>query len=400
MKTTMLIYNIRIALPDGKLMNGEILIKEGKINQISDFPINDFDGERIDGRGSIALPGFIDIHIHGADGADFMDGSESAFAKIAQALPREGTTSFLATTMTQATGKIQQAIDAGFRYLSKTQCGKGAEFLGYHLEGPFIAPEKAGAQPRDFIQKPSVESIEQWFGKKLEHLKIVTLAPERDSQNLVIKHLADKGIIMSAGHTIATQQEIQTAIEHGLTHLTHFGNAMRGLHQREIGVIGAGLLHDQLYCELIADGIHVSDDMMKLMMKVIGPDRLLLITDSMRAKGLADGIYTLADQQVKVSGDKATLEDDSLAGSLLKMNEGIKRLRLLSDLSLHEVMKMSSVNAAKRLGIFDRKGSIEEGKDADIVILNEAFDVRYTICRGRLSYAYDVNKVDSLDSGW
>lgn len=385
---TMLIHNIRIALPDDRAVNGEILIKEGKIDCVSVLPINETVDERFDGQGSLALPGFIDIHIHGAEGSDFMDGSEDAIAKIAKVLPKEGTTAFLATTLTQSPKKIQQAIDAGLRFLDLQQAETEAEMLGYHLEGPFIHPDKAGAQPREFIQKPSVEAIEQWFGKELEHLKIVTLAPEKDAEYALTRYLSGKGVIVSAGHTQATYKEIKTAAEQGLTHLTHYGNAMKGLHHRDIGVVGAGLLDEQLYCEMIADGIHLSDDMMKLMMKVIGPDRLLLITDSMRAKGLQDGTYTLAGQQIKVSGAKATLGDNSLAGSVLKMNEGVRRLQQLTNLTLLEVMKLSSVNAAKRLGIYDRKGSIESGKDADIVLVNESFDVLFTICRGRLSYAH------------
>jgi len=389
--TKLLIKNIRIAMPSGQLMDGEILIQNGKIASISSKSNGGYTGESLDGQGRTALPGFIDIHIHGADGADFMDGNKAAFVKVAGFLPTEGTTSFLATTLTQSHDQIQQAIHCGSQFMISKEHGIGAEMLGFHLEGPFIHPNQAGAQPLAYIQDPSFSLLKQWFGEELEHLKIVTLAPERDHDFTVIKKLTRHGIIVSAGHTIANYEEIVKAIEHGLTHLTHFGNAMSGLHHREIGVVGAGLLNEQLVCEVIADGIHLSEDMLKLVIKVIGSDRLILITDSMRAKGLPDGTYSLADQQVKVVNNKATLSNGTLAGSVLKMNDGIKKMKTIRNNSLLDIMKMSSVNAAKQLGVYDRKGSLEIGKDADIVLVNDHFDVDFTFCMGRLVYTREDN---------
>ncbi|MCZ8537370.1 N-acetylglucosamine-6-phosphate deacetylase [Paenisporosarcina quisquiliarum] len=389
--TAMLIHNIRIALPNGQLMTGEVLMDNGKIIQISDQPIDAWSGARFDGQGNMALPGFIDLHIHGAMGADFMDGDEQAFATIARYLPQEGTTSFLATTLTQSVKNIQRAVDSGKRFMSEeiAKSANGAEMLGFHLEGPFIHPDQAGAQPLEFIREPSMHLVQGWFGNELDHLKVVTLAPETDDGFTVIQYLTEHGVISSAGHTTATYAQIEQATQYGLRHLTHFCNAMTGLHHREIGVVGAGLLNNQLVCEVIADGIHISDDMLKLMLKVIGPERLVLITDSMRAKGLTDGTYTLADQQVEVVGAKATLANGTLAGSVLKMNDGVKKIQELADVSLHDIMKMTSSNAAQRLGVYERKGSIEVGKDADIVLLNDKFDVHSTFCMGRMSYARD-----------
>jgi len=386
-----LIKNIRIGMPTGELMDGEMLIQDGKIECISSESISGFTGEILDGQGRIGLPGFIDLHIHGANGADFMDGNEADFAKIAGYLPQEGTTSFLATTLTQSQDQIQQAIDSGTQFMKDRGKTHGAEMLGFHLEGPFIHPSQAGAQPLAYIQEPSFPLIKQWFGEELEHLRIVTLAPERDPGFKVIQDLTRSGIVVSAGHTIANYNEISEAVEHGLTHLTHYGNAMRGLHHREIGVVGAGLLNEQLLCEVIADGIHLSEDMLNLMVKVIGSDRLILITDSMRAKGLPNGTYTLAGQQVEVVKNKATLSNGTLAGSVLKMNDGIKKMKAITSLSLLDIMKMSSINAAKRLGVYDRKGSLEIGKDADIVLVNDHFDVDFTFCMGRLVYTRDDN---------
>lgn len=387
--TTTLIHNVRIALPDGQLIAGEILVADGKIDTISERPIDGHADIRLDGQGCIALPGFIDIHIHGAMGADFMDGEKSAIEKIAHYLPQEGTTSFLATTLTQSPQKIQQAVDCGVQFMVSKAASSGAEMLGFHLEGPFIHPDQAGAQPFDFIREPSIDYLQEWFGKDLEHLKVVTLAPEQDQDFKVIQYLTAQGVLVSAGHTTASYAVIEQAVHHGLSHLTHFCNAMSGLHHREIGVVGAGLLNEQLFSEVIADGIHVSDDMLRLMLKVMGSERVILITDSMRAKGLSDGTYTLGEQLVHVVGPKATLANGTLAGSVLKMNDGAKRLHGLLPDSIVDVLNMTSANAAKRLGVYDRKGSIEVGKDADIVLVDDQFDVHYTFCRGRLGYNHD-----------
>jgi N-acetylglucosamine-6-phosphate deacetylase len=372
-------------MPDGSTMEGEIFVENGKIGTVSDESKEGFSGKRMDGLGCIVLPGFIDIHIHGANGDDFMDGTEESFEKIAKALPKEGTTSFLATTLTQSDDDIVKAIEAGGTFMARNETG--AEMLGFHLEGPFIHSEQAGAQPVEFIRKPSFVLLERWFGEKIGHLKVVTLAPECDEGLQVTRRLADQGIIVSAGHTKATFADITLALEHGISHLTHFGNAMSGLHHREIGTVGAGFLLEQLHCEVIADGIHLSEDMLRLIYKTIGPERMILITDSMRAKGLPEGSYTLAGQRVDVVDAKATLKNGTLAGSVLKMDEAVRMMRKVGNCTLLDLMRMSSSNAAKRLGVFDRKGSIEVGKDADLVLINTDFQVQATICRGKVSFS-------------
>ncbi|XKE95341.1 N-acetylglucosamine-6-phosphate deacetylase [Metaplanococcus flavidus] len=385
--TRMLIKNIQLVQPEGELTEGTILIENGKIAAASTGTMTDWEGDCFDGGGSIALPGFIDIHIHGAGGADFMDDDRSANGKIAGALPAEGTTSFLATTLTQSPDRIANAVRLGRHFMESAE--QGSEMLGFHLEGPFIHPDQAGAQPFAYICEPSMEKLYGWFGDALENLKIITMAPEQDADFQVIRELAERGVIVSAGHTTADYETVSHAQSAGLSHLTHYGNAMRGLHHREIGVVGAGMLNGELFCEIIADGIHLSRDMLKLIVKVIGPDRLLLITDSMRAKGLPDGSYTLGDQDVTVSGKEAVLSDGRLAGSVLKMNEGLRQLREAAGISWTDAIKLTSENAARRLGVYNRKGSLDPGKDADIVLVTDDFSVRYTFCRGRMSFAHD-----------
>ncbi|WP_422122277.1 N-acetylglucosamine-6-phosphate deacetylase [Planococcus sp. X10-3] len=386
--TQTLIENIRLVGKDGGLADGSIVIENDRISAVLTEPITDFVGNRFNGGGAVAMPGFIDIHIHGANGADFMDDDIRATGTIAKALPAEGTTSFLATTLTHSPERIAGAIRNGQNFMNETQ-QDGAEMIGFHLEGPFIHPDQAGAQPSAYICDPSLEQLQEWFGETLKDLKIITMAPEQDHDFTVIRQLAERGVIVSAGHTTADYATIQGAQAAGLTHLTHFANAMRGLHHREIGVVGAGMLNRELFCEIIADGIHLAPDMLKLVLQVIGPERLLLITDSMRAKGLPDGSYTLGDQEVTVSGQQAVLRDGTLAGSVLKMNEGLRQLKDAADISWADAIALSSANAAKRLGISDRKGSLESGKDADIVLVTEDFSVRHTFCKGRMSFAHD-----------
>lgn len=394
--TRTLIENIRFVQNNGELADGSILIEDGTIAAVSIEPLTDYTGNRFDGGGSVALPGFIDIHIHGARGADFMDDDDTAAGRIAAALPAEGTTSFLATTLTHSPERILTAIRHGRHFMHETGAN-GAEMLGFHLEGPFIHPAQAGAQPSAYICEPSMDQLHGWFGETLGDLKIITMAPEQDHGFGVIRELAKRGVIVSAGHTTADYAKVTAAQAAGLTHLTHFANAMRGLHHREIGVVGAGMLNRELFCEIIADGIHLSSDMLKLVLQVVGPERLLLITDSMRAKGLPDGSYTLGDQQVTVSGKEAVLTDGTLAGSVLKMNEGLRQLQLAADLSWRDAIKMSSENAARRLGVWDRKGSLDIGKDADIVLVTEDFSILHTFCRGRMSFNHDQIKDVSLD---
>ncbi len=383
----MLIENIRLVQADGSLKAGSILTEDGRITEVAEVLNIESAAERFNGGGAVALPGFIDIHVHGARGADFMDDDSIAAQTIAAALPAEGTTSFLATTLTHSPERITNAVRLGRHFMESAE--QGSEMLGFHLEGPFIHPDQAGAQPFAYICEPSMEKLHGWFGDALEDLKIITMAPEQDADFQVIRELAERGVIVSAGHTTADYETVIHAQSAGLSHLTHYGNAMRGLHHREIGVVGAGMLNGELFCEIIADGIHLSRDMLKLIVKVIGSDRLLLITDSMRAKGLPDGSYTLGDQDVTVTGKEAVLSDGTLAGSVLKMNEGLRQLREAAGISWTDAIKLSSGNAARRLGVYNQKGSLDPGKDADIVLVTDDFSVRNTFCRGRMCFAHD-----------
>lgn len=340
-----------------------------------------------------AVPGFIDVHIHGVNGADIMDATKDALDTMVQALPKEGTTGFLATTITQEESLIESAILNVAKYIEAKQAPGTAEILGIHLEGPFVNAEKAGAQPEQYIIDPDLEVFNKWQSMTKGSIKMVTLAPERPGGLEMIRYLAGHGVIASIGHTNATYEETIQAMNAGANHVTHLFNQMRGLHHREPGVVGAALLHDQLVAEIIADGVHVRPEAVDLAYRMKGKDGLILITDSMRAKCLKNGHYDLGGQDVIVKDGKAVLQDGTLAGSVLKLGSAVKNMMDFTGCTLEEVIEMASATPAKQLNLFDRKGSIADGKDADIVVLNKDLEVVMTLCRG--SVAFDQQEKSS-----
>ncbi|RFU63276.1 N-acetylglucosamine-6-phosphate deacetylase [Bacillus sp. V59.32b] len=388
--TNTLIKHIHIYTENTVKENGFIKIKNGKIIEIgsSNTQLTEQDQyEEITLPAHCkAIPGLIDVHIHGVNGADTMDATIGALETMATALPKEGTTSFLATTITQENEAIERALRNASDYISDHQSPGKAEILGIHLEGPFVNSKRAGAQPVEYIVDPNVELFKKWQELSNDTIRLVTLAPEQPGGLQLIKYLKENGIIASIGHSDATYEEVLDAITAGATHVTHLFNGMKGMHHREPGVVGAALLRDELQTELIADGIHVRPEMVKLVYNQKGPGGLLLITDAMRAKCLKNGTYDLGGQDVIVRDDKAFLHDGTLAGSILKMDQAVKNMLSFTDCSLESVIEMASVNPAKQLNVFDHKGSIAEGKDADLVILDENHDVVMTFCKGKLAF--------------
>jgi N-acetylglucosamine-6-phosphate deacetylase len=332
------------------------------------------------------LPGMIDLHIHGVAGADTMDGSIVALETMAKALPEEGTTSFLATTITQDIPLIEKAVTNVRDYLTSSLTPGKAEVLGVHLEGPFINEQMAGAQPIEHIALPNLTLFKKWQALSKQAIKLVTLAPEMDGCLEFISYLTATNVVSSVGHSNATYKQMQEAIVEGASQITHLFNQMSPLHHREPGVVGAAFLHDELKAELIADGIHVMPEVIKIIFKQKGANGIILISDAMRAKGLENGTYDLGGQSVKVQKGKATLQDGTLAGSILKLNEAVLNILSYTNCTLADVVKMTAVNPAKQINVFDRKGSIKKGKDADLIILDEENQLYMTICRGKLAY--------------
>ncbi len=362
---------------------GDLLIENGIITAFGKTPIKvEEDVEIIDGTQLSVLPGFIDGHIHGAKGADTMDATKQALATIASVLPEEGTTSFLATTMTQTHEQIAKALENIASY--KGQDGE-ATLLGAHLEGPFIHKAKKGAQPEQYIVPGSIALFEHWQQLAKGKIKTVTLAPECDEDGL-IPYLYEAGVNVSAGHTTANYEDMKSAISKGVRQLTHLANAMSGIHHRDVGAVGAAFLLDALRVEVIADEVHLAPEMLAISFKQIGSNRLILITDAMRAKLFPDGTYDLGGQGVHVKKNRATLADGTLAGSIVTMIDSVRNMMKIPEVTLIDVVKMTAVNPAKQLNVFDRKGSIQIGKDADLVIIDDELNIKYTICQGMIAY--------------
>lgn len=358
-----------IAFEDGKI------VAIGKLDDVE--PIFDTDG--------VVLPGFIDEHIHGAGGADAMDGTEEALQTISEYVAKEGTTGFLATTMTQSPENIGKALKNVKTVREKGEY-KGAEILGVHLEGPFISPKHVGAQPLEYVAKPAPETFDKYNEISGGNIKIVTLAPEVEGGLDLVKHLAKIGVVASIGHTGAKFSDVEAAVAAGATNVTHTYNAQTPLHHREAGVVGAAMLIDELNCEMICDTIHVSVPAIKIFVKNKPHDKFTLITDAMRAKGMPDGLSELGGQQVFVKNGEARLADGTLAGSVLKMNVAVKNLVEKVGVSFTDAVDFASANPAKNLGLYDERGSIDVGKRADFAVMDKDYNILCTVIGGKVVY--------------
>ena len=334
---------------------------------------------------AIVLPGFIDQHIHGAGGSDGMDGSVEDIATIAKTVAKEGTTSFLVTTMTQSNANITKAMGAVKTYREQAS-EEGARVVGIHLEGPYINASHKGAQPLEYVVASDKKEFEAYNQASGNAIRIVTLAPEVEGAEEFIRYLAQKGIVASIGHSAAKFADVEKAVAAGAKNVTHTYNAQSALHHREIGVVGSAMLFNELNCELIADGIHVSVPAMRLLVKNKALDKLTLITDAMRAKGIPDGVSELGGQTVYVKNGEARLEDGTLAGSVLRMNRAVENMVTKVGVPLTQAVDYATINPAKTLGIDKITGSIAVGKRADFTVINDKFDVLMTVRDGKIIY--------------
>ena len=373
--------NVKVYIKNVGIVKTNIGIENGRIayigNEENIEPIFETDG--------IVVPGFIDEHIHGAGGADAMDGTVESLQTISEFLAREGTTGFLATTMTQSPENITNALKAVKKVREKGEY-KGAEVLGVHLEGPFISPKHVGAQPLEYVATPDAELFDKYNEASGNSIKIVTLAPEVEGGLGLVKHLSNIGVVASVGHTGGKYADVVNAVAAGATNVTHTYNAQTGLHHREAGVVGAAMLLDELNCEMICDTIHVSVPAIKLVIKNKPHDKYTLITDAMRAKGMPDGKSELGGQDVFVNNGEARLADGTLAGSVLKMNVAVKNLVEKAGVPFTDAIDFATKKKKKNIGVLNERGTIEVGKRADLIVLNSDFEVLYTLVNGKIVY--------------
>ncbi len=373
------IINGKIILSDKVLTDSAIIFDE-KIKAI--IPLGEVEQsqyEIIDVNGKLVAPGLVDIHIHGYLGEDASDGSEEGLKKMSAGIAQNGVTSWCPTTMTIAKEDLNKAFDVARKVKSETTC-YGAKILGIHSEGPFINPSKKGAQPEEHILPPDSKFILD----NADILKLVTMAPEMDGALSCIQEIYEDGrVLVSMGHTGASFDEANAGIKAGARHATHLFNAMTPLQHRNPGVVGAALSDEKVSCELIADTFHVSAGLYKLIAKAKG-EKFCLITDCMRAGGMEDGEYTLGGQRVIKTGIQCLLEDGTIAGSVLKLNEAVHNLHQHTELSLPEVFACASLNPAKAIKEDENIGSLEVGKCADIIICDEEINVEMTIIDGEI----------------
>lgn len=373
------IMNGRLVLPDEVVSDMAIIFDEKiqKIVPASEVKTEEY--EVIDAEGKLVTPGLVDIHIHGYLGEDASDGTVEGLKKMAAGIAKNGVTSWCPTTMTLALSDLDKAFNAARAVKAETEI-YGAKILGVHSEGPFINHSKKGAQPEEYIIPPNADFILD----NADIIKLYTMAPEVEGGTECAKKVFEDGrVLTSMGHTGASFEEAQAGIEAGVRHATHLFNAMTPLQHRNPGVVGAALSDERVSCELIADTFHVSAGLYRLVAKAKG-DKLCLITDCMRAGGMEDGDYTLGGQHVIKTGIKCLLEDGTIAGSVLKLNEGVRNFKNNTTLTLPQVIACASLNPAKAIGEEDSIGSLEVGKCADIVIFDDEFNAVTTIINGSI----------------
>ena len=378
------IKNGKTILEDGVVLGKAVLIND-KIVDVVDESAIPKDAEIIDAEGGYIAPGLIELHIHGYLGKDVCDASEESIRIISKGLLENGVTGYLPTTMTVDMEVIKGAIESCRALMAESRTPEfdGTVILGVHAEGPFISESKKGAQDPRYILKPDADFVKA----NSDVIRVITLAPEEDDADFsAIKRITtETDVVVSMGHTSADYDTAMAGVKAGVRHVTHLFNAMTPLTHRGPGVVGAALNAEEVSTELIVDTHHVNKALFDTVYKLKGR-KLVFITDCLPAGGLPEGEYTLGGAKIIYKNDLCRLEDGTIAGSVLKLNKGVWNVYTNSKIPLHECVNCASLNPATTLGIADKKGSIKAGKDADLVILDNEFNVKKTIIGGKIKY--------------
>lgn len=373
--------NCWILLEEG-LVKTSLLIENGLISKIGDIEEEDLIELEED---KIIIPGFIDQHIHGAGGSDIIDGTKDALHNMACHLAIEGTTAFLATTTTESVDVITNSLNAIKEYV-EDNVEEGAEVIGVHLEGPFLARKYAGAQIPQYLLKPNVETFKKFEEASGGNIKLVTIAVEEEGADELVDYLISKGIVISIGHSNAGYEDILKAVKKGVRCVTHTYNAQRPLRRDEIGTVGSTFLFDELYSEAICDGSHSSIPAIRLLWKNKPKDKFILVTDALKPKYMPAGRYKEGNEVIISNGKDVRLETGRLAGSVLRMNQAVKNVMDFVGSDFITTVKCGTENPAKNLGVYDKMGSIKEGKYANLVVVDKDVNVYQTIRRGKEIY--------------
>lgn len=384
LSTGELLYG-KVLTPQSLLQTGVIAVSGQHIHYVGEagrLPVRYADWTALNKKDHLFIPGFVDVHVHGGAGYDFMDGHTQALEAITRFHCTQGTTTMLATTMTAPKAAIDHVLSEVAAYRARTM--PFAQLAGVHLEGPFISPQWPGAQNPEHIVPASVDWLDEWESLYPGLIRQVTLAPEREGALAAIRWLRERGITAALGHTDATYEEVITAVESGLNQAVHAFNAMTPLHHRKPGTVGAVMGEDRIRAEIIGDGIHVHPGVVEILTRLKNKNNLLLITDAMSAAGLSDGDYKIGDLPVQVYKGVATLKDNpnSLAGSTLTMIKGYRFLVQEIGLSLEAASRAASLTPAISLGLENTIGSLESGKQADILLLDSDLNLHGVWVKG------------------
>jgi N-acetylglucosamine-6-phosphate deacetylase len=371
----------------GEIANAGILIRDGEIEMAGprsgmELPSGATEVQATD---STAIPGFVDVHIHGAGGHDVMEANETALSTITGRLAAFGTTSLLATTITASADDTCRSVEGIAKYISGQYqtSDTRAEILGIHFEGPFLSKERRGVHPAEWLQLPSAELLQRFLQAAAGNARILTIAPELLGATPCIDAARSLGMVVSIGHTDATYEQARAAVAHGAHHATHVYNAMRPFTHRDPGVIGAVLTTPEVTAELIADGIHVDEIAMKVLLQAKGAQGVVLISDGTSATGMPDGEYMLGGLKVTVNGGVCRNAEGRLAGSTLTLDRALRNIVGLG-IPLADAVRMLTLNPATLLGIEFKKGALRTGADADIVLLNDGLEIERVWARGTL----------------
>lgn len=376
----MIINNVKIVLPEKIINNGSIIIENGIIKDVSDKIVQGSDS--FDGNGLIAIPGLIDLHIHGANGISVTDKDENSLDKLSKVLVKFGITGFLWTTMAVPLDEM----DFVMKQMSNYKNDNGAECLGINIEGSFISSGRAGSHLTSCIFEPSIDLMQRWIDLSNKNIRVVTIAPEKTPENFV-KFLVKNNIIPSIGHSQANYEQTIEALEQGATYFTHLGNATGILHQREPGIVGAALLDEKSVIEIICDGFHLHSAIVKLFLKAKGWENTVLVSDGTCVMGMPKGKYEWYDSYANFDGESLKLENGTIAGGVQSLNKAIKNVINFTNCTLNQAVQMTSLLPAKKLGIDKNYGSIEIDKKANIVLLSNDYEVKNTFINGKLVYS-------------
>jgi len=383
--TTTLIHAPRAFTPTSEIEDAGILFREDVIEAVGprsgmSLPSG---AQEIRADGRIAVPGFIDVHIHGAGGHDFMEGKPEACRAVSRKVSEHGTTSLVATTVTASSDDTVRAVEGIAGYMARQHQTEEAraEILGIHFEGPFISKERRGVHPPEWIQLPSSQTLGRFLKAAAGNARILTIAPELLGAAPCIDAAREAGLVVSMGHTDATYEQARAAMARGARNATHVYNAMRPFSHRDPGVIGAVLTAPDINAELIADGVHVEEAAMKLLLLAKGVARVILVSDGLSATGMPDGKYMLGNLGVTVSGGVCRNADGVLAGSTLTLDRALRNIVNLG-IALPDAVRTLTLNPASMLGIEFKKGSLRTGADADIVLLDEGLRITNVWARG------------------